>query len=197
MDSTQPYAFTGRFTTFRNRIVSDVWLCPPGAGNNNAAKIRALWDTGCSHTIVSKRVADFLNLPAAGTRIYHSPFGGRHTCELKLAKICVVLGAARLEIEVGVDEQPSSDPDCDITLGLDFITRGDFALTHDGLQLVLSFCYPPVEAPADFTLIAPRIHSGPVLTESCVVDETDAAEHHRRELIMLAYFTEVDNRKGR
>ena len=110
------------------------------------------------------------------------------------ARICIVLGGARILLDVGIDEAPNTDPDCDITLGLDFITQGDFAITHDGQQLALSFCYPPIGAPTDFTKIIPRIHIGPVETESCEIDEKNAIEARRRGLIMLDYFDEIANK---
>ena len=190
MPDVKAYAFSGRFPMFRNRIVSDIMLCSPEEGSTNAVRIRALWDTGCSRSLLSKRVADFLSLPAAGQQVFRTPFGGSFPCELRSVNVCVVLGAERISLDAVVSEAPNSDPDCDITLGLDFISLGDFAITHDGGQLCLSFAYPPLGAPTDFTILAPRLSDRPVAVESCVVDETSAVERHRRSLIMLDYFKE-------
>lgn len=186
------YAFTGRYTMYRNRIVSDVWLCSPEVGNTNTARIRALWDTGCSHSIISKRVADFLSLPSMGVNTFRSPFGGERTCEMARVEVCVVLGSERLTLNAGVHDKPNSDPDCDITLGLDFITQGDFAITHDDGQLVLSFCYPPIGVPADFATIAPQLCHEAVATESIIINEEDAVESRRKNLVMLDYYKETD-----
>ena len=189
--NSSPYAFTGKFPFYRGRIVSDIYLCSPEEGNPNAIRIRALWDTGCSNSIVSKRAADFLCLKSSRERSFRTPFGGASLKKMAEAKICVVLGGCRILLDVGIDDSPNSDPDCDITLGLDFITQGDFAITHDDQRLVLSFCYPPVGFPADFTVILPRTHSGKVETETCEIDEKDAVEYRRRGLIMLDYYNEV------
>lgn len=191
MAEIKPYAFTGHYTVFRNRIVSDIWLCSPDEGNTNATRIRALWDTGCSNSIISKRVADFLNLPSVGVGSFRTPFGTVRTCEMMRVKVCVVLGSERLTIDVGVHEKPNSDLDCDITLGLDFITQGDFAITHDDGQLVLSFCYPPIGAPADFAVIAPQLSSEIVTTEVSVIDEERAVENRRKKLAMFDYYKET------
>lgn len=190
MSGIKPYAFTGRYTTFRDRIVSDITLCSPDPGNPNSISVRALWDTGCSNTIVSKRAADFLGLPYVGSRRFVTPFGGSKSCELRQAKICVVMGGSRLTLDVGVDDKPGSDPDCDVTLGLDFMTLGDMAITHDGQQLVLSFCYPPIGCPTDFSVLAPRVMKD-VAVESCVINEETTVETRRRELVMLDYFADA------
>lgn len=195
MPKVKPYAFTGRYIMFRNRIVSDVWLCSPDDGNTNATKIRALWDTGCSHSIVSKRVADFLTLPAVGVNKFRTSFGEVGVCEMAMVKVCVVLGAERLVIECGVDEKPNSDLDCDLTLGLDFITQGDFAITHDDEQLVLSFCYPPISTPTDYATIVPKLSSELVATSVCVINEESAVENNRRKLIMLDHYKEAHHNK--
>lgn len=186
-----PYAFTGNFPFYRGRIVSDIYLCSPEDGNPNTIRIRALWDTGCSNSIVSKRAADFLQLKPAGERSFRTPFGGASLKKMTEAKICVVLGGCRILLNVGIDDAPCSDPDCDITLGLDFITQGDFAITHHDQQLVLSFCYPPIGYPTDFTAILPRFSNDKVETETCDINEKDAVEYRRRGLIMLNYYDEV------
>lgn len=191
----KPYAFTGHFSMFRNRIVSDILLCSPEEGNPNSVRVRALWDTGCSKTLVSRRVADFLNLPAGGTMLFRSALGVSKSCELNQAKVCVVLGGARVNLEVGVNEHPNSDPDCDVTLGLDFITQGDFAISHDDEQLVLSFCYPPLNAPILYDRWSREFRNDSVV-ESIEVNEMDAVESRRRQLIMLDNMKECKSKES-
>lgn len=190
-NDSRPYAFTGYFPVYRGRIVSDILLCPPEAGNPNAIRVRAMWDTGCSQTIISQRVADFLALRHTGSRVFRSPIGGRAVSNVAEARVCILLGAARIKLEVGIMDKPNSDLDCDVTLGLDFITMGDFAFTHHQSQLVLSFCYPPVGYPADFTVIAPKFSGKKVEVESCEINESEAVECRRRGLIMLDYYAEA------
>lgn len=195
-DDTKPYAFTGYFPVYRGRIVSDIMLCSPDEGNPNSIRVRAMWDTGCSQTVISQRVADFLSLRPTGSRVFRSPLGGSKLSDLTEAKVCILLGAARVKLEVGIIEKPNSDLDCDVTLGLDFITMGDFAFTHHQSQLVLSFCYPPVGFPADFTLIAPKFSVKKVQVESCEINESEAVECRRRGLIMLDYYAEASKVKN-
>ena len=194
-EKEHPYAFTGRFNCFRGRIVSDLIICSPDDADIISTRIRALWDTGCSQSIISKRVADFLRLSPEGTQRYRSPFGGSKVCDVARVKICVVLGGIRVPIEVAINCEPNSDPDCDITLGLDFITMGDFAISHDGEALVLSFCFPPVGAPTDFTYISSALSKEPVITEYKEIDESSAVETNRRKLVMIDYWNNL-SKKG-
>ena len=189
-----PYAFTGRFNMFRGRIVSEIVICSPDDAELVSTRIRALWDTGCSQSIISKRVADFLRLQPDNKQQFRSPFGGTAICDVAKVRLCVVLGGIRIPIDAAINTKPNSDPDCDITLGLDFITMGDFAISHLGESLFLSFCYPPVGAPTDFTLIAPRLLKEHVLAECVEIDESSAVESNRRKLIMMDYWDEVANK---
>ena len=190
-----PYAFTGRFNMFRGRIVSEIVICSPDDAELVSTRIRALWDTGCSQSIISKRVADFLRLQPDNKQQFRSPFGGTAICDVAKVRLCVVLGGIRIPIDAAINTKPNSDPDCDITLGLDFITMGDFAISHLGESLFLSFCYPPVGAPTDFTLIAPRLLKEHVLAECAEIDESSAVESNRRKLIMMDYWDEVAEKK--
>lgn len=191
----QPYAFTGRFNMFRSRIVSDIVICSPDEGTFISTRIRALWDTGCFQSVVSKRVADFLRLKSHETQRLRSPFGGSAVCDVAKVRICIVLGGIRIPIDAAINPNPNSDPDCDITLGLDFITKGDFAISHDGEVLYLSFCYPPAGSPTDYTFIAPKLLNVPVATEYVEIDESSAVESQRRKLAMMDYWDELAKKK--
>lgn len=195
VEKEHPYAFTGRFNCFRGRIVSDLIICSPDDADIISTRIRALWDTGCSQSIISKRVADFLRLSPEGAQRFRSPFGGSKVCDVTKVKICVVLGGIRVPIDVAINCEPNSDPDCDITLGLDFITMGDFAISHDGEALVLSFCFPPVGAPTDFTYISSVMSKEPVITEYKEIDESSAVETNRRKLVMIDYWNNLSPKR--
>lgn len=173
---------------FRGRIVSDVMLCAPENADPAMVRVRALWDTGCSNTLVSARVADFLRLSRSRSGRFRSPFGGVRDCEMAAVKIGVVLGGECVTIEAGIAAEPNSDMDCDVTLGLDFISLGDFAITHDDGQLCMSFCYPPVGYPTDYTLIKPRMTSEGIIAEDVVIDESESVERDRRAMEMVDCF---------
>lgn len=155
------FAYTGRFPVFRDRIVSTVKIASDGSGMVSSAEVRCLWDTGASFSLLSKSVADCLGLEPSDDIIpARGPFGASRVLGCKYAYVFLVLGAIPVRVRVAIDERPCSEDDCPLVLGLDFITKGDFALTHDGQQLMFSFCYPPV-MPLDFTDILPRLGLDP------------------------------------
>lgn len=190
------YAFTGRYSTYRHRIVSDILICSPDEGNPNSIRVRALWDTGCSKSVISSRAAEFLRLKFGRKLLFRTAFGAQGLKPLVESNICVVLGGIRIPLEVGVDEKPNTDPDCDITLGLDFISQGDFAFSHTSSgRLCLSFCYPPVGAETDFTLIAPKFSQEMVVADEVEINESAEVEGNRRKMIMLDYYEELAKAK--
>lgn len=65
---------------------------------------------------------------------------------------------------------------------------GDFAITHDDEQLVLSFCYPPLGVSTDYTKIAPKVTEEAVAIETTEINERDAVENRRRRLRMVDYY---------
>ncbi len=162
----QAFAFTGRFSTFRHRIVSKINIISADRGNPRGTTVKALWDTGASETVISRKVVDFLSLKVEGKRVVRTPLGFRKVCGRAKTRICVVLGSYPVEIDAVVDDYPNSEADCDVTLGLDFITKGDFSITHDAGQLMFSFAYPPPCFPIDYTSLIPKVNPD-IITEEC------------------------------
>ncbi|MBD5288193.1 MAG: hypothetical protein HDS28_03855 [Bacteroides sp.] len=178
------FAYTGRFPIFRDRIVSKVLLSSDNPNCPRSTFVKAFWDTGASMCIVTEEVAKFLNLKPTGTMQLRGAFNSRKECTMSTARICIVLGAFQIPIDVAIDSIGSSEKDCDIVLGLNFIMKGDFAFTHDGEQPVFSFCYPPLGHPIDFTTIAPKIHSDPICNTVLNSDPDESAEYRLQKVII-------------
>lgn len=196
MNNTAQFAFTGYFPVFRDRIVCPLYIGSPDEGNPVGLKVKSVWDTGASVSIVSNRVADMLNLHKGSPRRMCSAFGSEVSCPRSEAKVKIVLGSQSIHLDVLVAELPHSDIDCDILLGLDFITLGDFAFTHDGRQLLMSFTYPPIDAPIDYSKLVPRLIPG-TITETVDDLDSDGNERFRRNLIVGNYFEESIEAKQR
>lgn len=167
MEMNTSFAFSATFPIFRNRIISIVEV---SAGYNNdgkALKCRCLWDTGASLSLITSSAADALGLKIAeGQTRIRSGLGAETSVAYRTAFLHVVLGAIPVKLKVGVIDKPSSDDDIDMVLGLDFITKGSFAISYDAGLLMFSFCYPPTPFPVDFTDMLPRIGLHPI-TATC------------------------------
>lgn len=192
MTNTSQFAFTGRFPVFRGRVVSPLYIGSPVEGNPRGIKVKAVWDTGASMSLVSKEVADLLKLPVGESSEIRGAFDSKCNCPKSVARLMIVLGAQTITHNVQVAERPHCDLDCDVVLGLDFITLGDFALSHDGKQLLMSFTFPPINVPLDFASMVPRLIPHTFFDTEEDVD-SDGNEQFRRELIVDSYFAERIN----
>lgn len=188
MSNKAHFAFTGRFPVFRNRIVSPLYVSSPDAGSPVGVKVKAVWDTGASCSIVTRRVAEMLRLPQRGGATLRGPLGSSGNVARSSARVMVALGSNSIPLDVVIADMAHSDIDCDVLLGLDFITLGDFTITHDGELLAMSFTYPPADIPVDYCNIIPGIIPGTV-TETVDDLDSDGNERHRRRLMLGDYFS--------
>ncbi|MDE6272620.1 MAG: retropepsin-like domain-containing protein [Muribaculaceae bacterium] len=137
------FTFTGRFPVFRNRISSMIYVSPSRDSSLMQLKVRALWDMGASHTLISKSLADRLDVERSpSTSRLRTALGFETNVPEGEAWITIVLGSFPVKMKVKVTDNVCSDKDIDIVLGLDFIAKGDFLLSTDAGQLMFSFCYP-------------------------------------------------------
>lgn len=154
MDKPTGFALTGKFEQFCGRIVSPATLRAPIPGSPLTLTVRAVWDTGASRSLLSRRVADLLSLSYIGQLNMRTPFNAEYKCDCSQVDVIIVLGASFITLPVVVADCPHSDRDCDLLLGLDFITLGDFALSHYRGELYMSFVYPPIGAPINYVELA-------------------------------------------
>jgi hypothetical protein len=108
-------------------------------------KYRALWDTGATYSVISRRVVRDLSL-VSETLTQISGVGGVFDSEIHTVNIelpnRVVLYDKNVTVAI-ID-------DCDFLIGMDIIGLGDFAISHKGSNHLLSFRIPPSGA-IDFT----------------------------------------------
>ena len=103
-------------------------------------KCVALWDTGATNTVITKAVAQDLNLPVTGMAFVNHAAGmspmPKHVVNIMLPN------------NVGISFTEVTEGDlkgCDVLIGMDIITRGDFAITNVGGKTTFSFRIPSVE----------------------------------------------------
>lgn len=145
----------GRF----NRIITDVGLSVPydpasGSPQPEVYATKALWDTGATHSVITKTVARALNLvPTSKTRMNHA--GGvsdvnGYVVSIYLPNHMNIRAVEVLEME--------DQPECGMLLGMDVITMGDFAVTNVQGNTLVSFRFPSV-AEIDYVIESNRLNS--------------------------------------
>jgi len=138
-------SFTARATGILRVLNSQAWIGPAfiasGAVGPTALKsYLAIWDTGATGTVVSQNVIDQLGLKPVGMTVA-SGIQGDHNTEVYL--ICVGLpngvGFPSIKATRGIIRG------ADVLIGMDIITRGDFAITHQNGKTCFSFRCPSCE----------------------------------------------------
>ena len=100
-------------------------------------KFNALWDTGATNSVITKNVVDALGLKAMGAiTAYHA--NGEYSAETYMVNILLpneVFVPALKVTEGKLNE-------CDVLIGMDIISQGDFSVCHNGGHTVFTFQLP-------------------------------------------------------
>ena len=134
-------AFTARAPGRFLKLTSEVEIFPPfnvGATPTQGKKYQALYDTGATHSVISPRVVQDLNLPSIGARTV-GVGGGNIATTSHLVNITLPnrVGVAMWTVAKLVI--PSGE---DAIIGMDILGLGDFAVTHHDGKTTFSFCVP-------------------------------------------------------
>ncbi len=98
----------------------------------------AIWDTGASNTAIASSVTEKLNIsPVSYTRV--STGGGEVHAPVYLLNIVLPNNVIIPNVKVTALKGISN---CDVLIGMDIISLGDFALTHVGGKACFSFRIP-------------------------------------------------------
>jgi len=127
-----------------NKIISEVALFNPY--NKKSVKIKALWDTGATSSVISNAIAESLLLK----KICYAEM--RHANGIE--RVPVFVAGIKLPNQVVIPELTvlSCNPihEFDLIIGMDIITKGDFAITGKNGNTKFSFRMPSI-ADIDFT----------------------------------------------
>lgn len=134
-------AFTTRFNGRASRLINQVEIFPAfavGATPLPGKKYVALYDTGATHSTISPKVVQELNLPnIRATRV--GVGGGFHDTTSHLVNIKLPSNVMCPMFQVAKIHVPSGE---DVIIGMDILGSGDFAVTQDNGNTVFSFCVP-------------------------------------------------------
>lgn len=125
--------FSIRYKSRARHLLSYVYANSADGGSE--MKVAAMWDTGCTMSIVSSQLAHILGLQKKGTTVFHG-FGGSRRCnkydltmriEQKLPPITIEVGAIDLDDEI------------DIFIGMDVISMGTMVVVGHENSLDFNF----------------------------------------------------------
>ena len=101
-------------------------------------KINAIWDTGATRSLITKQVADRLNLK----RVSIEPMSTASDKDVPSNVYLVNITLPNTVNIVGIRAFEGNLNGCDMLIGMDVITLGDFAVTNNNNHTMLSFRIP-------------------------------------------------------
>lgn len=130
----QSKSFTARYGDRVNKLQVETLVSKPFHPGPNidvsheaqtAKKYVGIWDTGATNSVISKKVVDECGLIPTGMAMVHSVTESR-PCESFLVSVFLPNKVVFPSIRVTKGKLV----DCDILIGMDIISQGDFAITH-------------------------------------------------------------------
>jgi len=152
------YSFTVKSNTLQVRLVSTCWVYESwtpedGAPQPPRRQYNALWDTGATNSMVTKRVVEDLGLGVEGyTTVYHVG-GVAENMPHYFVNLALLTDVHFPSVSVAEGILLGSD----VLIGMDIINRGDFAVSNRNGATSFSFRIPSV---ADFDFAAEDNTSG-------------------------------------
>ncbi len=141
----QGKSFTAKANGIANVLQSTCGVCPafdPLSGKEHP-KVNTyvgLWDTGASGTVITKKIVDdFALKPIGKTKVYHAD--GESIVNVYYINIFLPNQVAFKFIKVTEGNLSGFD----VLIGMDLITKGDFAVTNFGGKTSFSFRVPSLE----------------------------------------------------
>jgi len=101
-------------------------------------EFQALWDTGATNSVITQAVVDKCGLKPVGMAKVHGVFNTTD-CEQYLVNILLPSQVGFAHVKVTRAGLPQGT---DVLLGMDIIAGGDFAVTQEQGNTVVSFRYP-------------------------------------------------------
>jgi len=151
----QHHAFTTRYNGLARVLLNKVNVCLPvtpeeaKTQNVELKEYIAIWDTGATHSAITKNVVEDLKLQPTGVRETRHA-GGKSSNNTYLVNIAlpnkVMVPHVRVtEVQLIPDDNVSDDKQPQLLIGMDIIGLGDFAVTNTNTKTTFSFRIPSVQ----------------------------------------------------
>lgn len=146
--NSQFKSFTVRYQGITNKLQLEVLVSKHLSSKNidlnieaqNARKYIAIWDTGATNSVISQKVIDECGLRPTGMTRVHSATEIRD-CETFYISIFLPNRVVYPFVKV----TKGLLKDCDVLIGMDIISTGDFAITQKDGKTTFSFRHPSGE----------------------------------------------------
>jgi len=142
----KPLCFTSKYNGVSNVLMNEVIVCeaytPPNPAKDIIRKrFFAIWDTGATNTVITHKVVQNCGLKPIGmAKVFHA--GGERWANVYLTNILLL---NRVEVcQVKVTEGIITGQG-DVLIGMNIISKGDFAVTNYNGKTVFSFRIPSTE----------------------------------------------------
>jgi len=139
------FAFFTAYTGITNKLTTRAGIRPVytdgAARRGGLSAVKALWDTGATMTCIKPALRERLKmrlLESGGTEI--AGIGGRTAAGATVVNLLVVPGLEIKNCPVYVIDFPG---DAELLIGMNIISKGDFAVCNAGGATSFSFAVPP------------------------------------------------------
>ena len=126
-----------------------------GKPHPQMVEYNAIWDTGATRTSISQKVVDELGLETVGFGTNYTA-GGPVTATMHKINIMLPMGVGISSLLVSCSDLDGPD----VLIGMDVITKGDFAVTNVNGKTTFSFRIPSLET-IDY-MKDPKAHTMPI-----------------------------------
>jgi hypothetical protein len=141
------FAFRQEYRDLSFRLITDAELftASPGGPGRKGIRVKALWDTGASGTVIT---------PEASRKLKLVPID-----RVRVAGVNNISMADVVEVSIGLPNRVMVEDinvmicdlkqDIDLLIGMDIILLGDFSISNGGGETLFSFAIPPFENKTD------------------------------------------------
>ena len=130
-------AFTANHLGRANQIITEVTIILPNT--NIKQLVKAIWDTGATASVITEKIVNALGLKPTGMSNVITANGPT----VQSTYIVDIVLPNNLQVrDVTVTGAPGFSSDCDVLIGMDIISLGDFSITNFEGNTCLSFRFP-------------------------------------------------------
>jgi predicted aspartyl protease len=145
---TRVDAFTSEYPGRSSVLANEVYICEAFKPQStsvrmpkNAKKFAAIWDTGATGSVITKKVVDDCGLKPIGI-VKVSTASGEATTSVYFASVFLPNSVAFPQVRM---LEGKIAGDVEVLIGMDIISQGDFAVTNKDGKTVFSFRIPSIE----------------------------------------------------